>query len=113
MMMHLESEIREVEARIARERDAMALALGDCVESARNAAVAPKSLLTVAAVGYVLGTAAKRRAAPQAKPRSRLGTFLGSVALSVFQARYGSPWSLVQWALSRHRHGAPETSPRP
>lgn len=111
MMGQLESEIREVEARIARERSAMALAVDDCVVSARNAVVSPQSLLAVAAVGFVIGSLSKRQAAPAPAGKHGLAPIVGSLAVSLLRAQYGSPWALAQSILQRRRSRAAAATP--
>ena len=69
-MHDLDDEIRAVEARIARERHGLAALLQDCGETARDAVAAPKNLLAVAMLGFVLGEAL-RPARPAAPPRKR------------------------------------------
>jgi hypothetical protein len=104
-MDDLDDEIRAVEARIARERHGLAALLQDCGETARDAVAAPKSLLAVAMLGFVLGEAL-RPARPAAPPRRRgLGGFLTGAALALIRARYGSPWALSRrlWSEAPRR----------
>jgi hypothetical protein len=113
-MRHLDQEIRAVETRIARERDGMVELLDDCGETARDKMTAPRSLLAVAAVGFVLGEVLhpRRRVAP-ARIRG-LGAIVAGVAMGLLQARYGSPWALLaQRVLSQGARRGPRTEARP
>lgn len=96
--MHLDDEIRAVELRIARERSALALLGEDWARTVRDAAVSGKSLVAVAAFGFVLGEVLR-----PTKPAGRVrklgfGGMLAGVAFSAFRARYGSPWAIAEMA---------------
>jgi len=101
MIVRLDDEIRALEARIARERDAMTLAIEDCLRSARDTLVAPQSLLAVAAMGFLLGAASKVRGASDLQGKTGLAVALLKLATSVLRARYGTPWALMKSLLSR------------
>ena len=93
-MRDLDDEIRAVESRIARERRGLAALLEDCRETARDAVAAPKNLLAVAGLGFVLGEVL-RPGRPASPARKRgLGGVLAGAAIALIRARYGSPWAL-------------------
>lgn len=110
--MHLDDEIRAVELRIARERNALALLAADWTGTARDALVSGKSLVAVAAFGFVLGEVLR-----PTKPAGRVrklgvGGMLAGVAFSAFRARYGSPWVIVEmawqaWRSAKSRRAVP------
>ena len=52
MLTRLDGEIRELEARIVRERRALRELTADCSATLRDRAVSPKSLAAIAAVGF-------------------------------------------------------------
>jgi hypothetical protein len=99
-MSKYDDEIREVEARLMREREALMAKAEDLGETARDAAVSPKGLLAAFAIGFVLGelTAPRRR-----KEKSQvvdttkkvgLGGLIGSAVFAYARSHYGSPWAL-------------------
>ena len=99
--MSIDDDIRAVEERIARERNGLAALAEDCQETARDVVASPKSLLAVAAVGFMLGEALHR--SPRSR-RSRSAGFAGMLlgaGAALLRARYGSPWSLAEAILSR------------
>jgi hypothetical protein len=99
--MTIDDDIRAVEERIARGRNGLAALAEDCEETARDVVASPKSLLAVAAVGFVLGEAL------HGSPRSARGRKAGwagmllGAGVALLRARYGNPWSLVELVLSR------------
>lgn len=112
-MHQLDDEIRAVEARIARKRDGMAELLDDYGETARDKMTAPRSLLAVAAVGFVLGEVLHPRRRP-APTRSRgVRAIVAGAAMGLLRARYGSPWALLaQRVLAQGAHRGPRTDAR-
>ncbi len=123
MITKFDEEIHEVEARLAREREALVNQAEDLGQTAREAAVSPKGLLAAAAVGFMLGELTRpRRAhakvdAPAQAPRKLgLGGILGGAALAFIKAKYGSPAALSRaaWefaAATRARANATRTPP--
>lgn len=108
-MRDLDDEIRAVESRIARERHGLAALLEDCRETARDVVAAPKNLLAVAGLGFVLGEVLRPgRSASPARKRG-LGGVLAGAALALIRARYGSPWALGRRLWSE----TPRRAPRP
>lgn len=105
-MTDLDDEIRTVEARIARERDGLAALLDDCEETARDAVAAPRTLMAVAALGFVLGEATRPTRPATDSRKRRVAGLLAGAALALIRARYGSPWLLAQRILT-------EAPPRP
>jgi hypothetical protein len=99
-MRNLDAEIHAVEERIARERNSVATLLDEYGETVRDAVTAPKSLLAVVALGFVLGEVS-RSSRSTASPRrmdglwARLGALAASTATGLIRARYGSPWLLL------------------
>jgi len=95
-MWDLDDEIHTVEAQIARERDGIAALLEDCGETARDAVTSPKTLLGVAALGFVLGEALRANRSNGPSPRHSVGTLLAGTALALMRASPVSPWRLAQ-----------------
>jgi hypothetical protein len=107
-MRDRDDDIRAVESRIARERHALAALLEDCGQTARDAVAAPKNLLAVAGLGFVLGEVLRPgRSASLARKRG-LGGLLAGAAIALIRARYGSPWALGRRLWSE----APRPAPR-
>ena len=99
-MTKFDDEIREVEARLVREREALRAKAEDLGETARDAAVSPKGLLAAFAIGFVLGeltTPRRRKEKSQAVETTKkvgIGGLLGSAIFAYARSHYGSPWSL-------------------
>lgn len=98
--MTIDDDIRTVEERIARGRNGLAALAEDCEETARDAVASPKSLLAVAAVGFMLGEALGRSPRSARSRKGLVGMLLGA-GVALLRARYGNPWSLVELVLSR------------
>jgi len=98
--MTIDDDIRAVEERIARGRNGLAALAEDCEETARDAVASPKSLLAVAALGFVLGEALGR-SPRSARSRKGLAGMLLGAGVALLRARYGSLWSLAEVVLSR------------
>ena len=111
-MSKYDEEIREVESRLEREREALRIQAQDLRSTARRVVASPKGLLAAAVVGFVFGelTSPRRRRrggretreqgaqpAPTAKALG-IGGILGSAALTFVRQRYGSPWVLANRA---------------
>lgn len=122
----LDKEINQLERRIADDRAAFVAALNDCGHSVRETVSSPKSLLAVAAVGFLAGKLLFRPGAktaqPQQQPPSKLGGTLGVLAagLSLLQPGYGAG-GIARWAAQqfwerrksrRQASGALTTEPR-
>lgn len=114
-MRQLDDEIRTVETRIARNRDGMAELLDDYGETARDKMTAPRSLLAVAAVGFVLGEVLHPRRRRAATARSRgVGAIVAGAAMGLLRARYGSPWALLaRRVLAQGAHRGQRADGRP
>lgn len=101
-----DEEIRAVESRLAREREALLAKAEDLGATARAAAVSPKGLLAALAVGFLLGelTAPRRRheKAQAAATTAKLGIggLIGSAIMSYARSQYGSPWAMGRSAWS-------------
>jgi hypothetical protein len=99
-MSKYDQEIREVEARLVREREALIAKAEDLGETARDAAVSPKGLLAALAIGFILGelTAPRRRRgktpAVETTKKVGLGGLIGSALFAYARSQYGSPWAL-------------------
>jgi hypothetical protein len=125
MNTKFDDEIHQVEARLAREREAIVHQAEDLGHTARDAAVSPKGLMAAAAVGFMLGelTRPSRGARSgngqhngQTSRKLGLGGMLGGAALAFVKAKYGSPaalsraaWEFAAAQRARHvaQHGAP------
>lgn len=116
-MMHTkyDDEIREVEARLAFEREALLNGAENLTDTAKRMAASPKGLLAAAAVGFAIGelTRGKRRRARNDQASSvapkavGLGGVLGGVALALVRAQFGSPLGMGraawEYAAARRR----------
>ena len=111
-MTKYDDEIREVESRLEREREALRVQAQDLTSTARRVVASPKGLLAAAVVGFVFGelTAPRlrrrggremRNQGAQPVPAAKalgIGGILGSAALTFVRQRYGSPWVLANRA---------------
>ena len=109
-MTKYDDEIREVESRLEREREALRVQAQDLTTTARRVAASPKGLLAAAVVGFVFGELTaprrRRRGGPETRqqgvqPAAKalgIGGILGSAALTFVRQRYGSPWVLANRA---------------
>jgi hypothetical protein len=98
-MSPLDEEIRTVELRISRGRDGVGALAADWGATLRNALVSGKSLLGVAALGFVLGEVLRPAKGGGATRKLGLGGMLIGLAASLLRARYGTPWALAEFAL--------------
>ena len=95
-----DEEIRQVESRLVREREALKAKAEDLTETARDAAVSPKGLVAAFAIGFLLGelTAPKRRKeksqVADTTKKVGIGGLLGSALFAFARSQYGSPWTL-------------------
>ena len=99
--MTLDDDIRALEERIASERNRLAALAADCEQTARDVVASPKSLLAVAAVGFMLGEALGRSPRSARSRKAGLAGMLLGAGAALLRARYGNPWSLVEAILSR------------
>jgi hypothetical protein len=109
-MTKYDDEIREVESRLEREREALRVQAQDLTSTARRVVASPKGLLAAAVVGFLFGelTAPRRRRRSGHETRQQgvqpaakalgIGGILGSAALTFARQRYGSPWVLANRA---------------
>jgi hypothetical protein len=116
-MPALDDEIREVELRLARRRNGVALLAGDWASALRDTLVSGKSLLGVAAVGFAVGEMLRpaTRTDRKRSGRGTRGLLLGLASL-LLRARFGSPWHMAAAAADawrRHRAAAAPLAPRP
>ena len=105
MMTKFDEEIQEVEARLAREREALVHQAEDLGQTARDAAISPKGLMAAAAVGFMLGELTRPRrshvhanASSSAPRKLGFGGIIGGAALALLRSRYGSPAALSRAA---------------
>jgi hypothetical protein len=118
-LRELDSEIAEIEARIAAERLALEDAVTGCTNSLRDTVASPKTLLALAGIGFAMGKLMFGRKqpdpAPVAKKAGVLGLLTGvaGTALGLIQPKFGVG-SIARWAaskaLSRQRRPRPTTS---
>jgi hypothetical protein len=117
---HIDEQIREVENRIAVERIALQDAMQSCKQSLRDTLTSPKTLLTIAGVGFTVGKILFRdkKAVPQAtspaKKAGVLGMLTGVAGTAASLA--GSRWlGIARWAAGRYfaRKKAGQTAARP
>jgi hypothetical protein len=98
-MSPLDQEIQAVEARIGRGREGVAALAADWCATLRDVVVSGKSLLGVAALGFVLGEALRPAKGGGVTRKLGLGGMLIGLAGSLLRARYGTPWALGELAL--------------
>jgi hypothetical protein len=103
----IDEQIREVENRIAVERIALQDAIHHCKASLRETVTSPKTLLTIAGVGFTVGKVLFRdkkhepQSAAPAKKAGVLGLLTGVAGTAVSLA--GSRWATVaRWAAGRY-----------
>ena len=106
MTRKYDDDIRQVEARLRLERQALVAQVAALGTSVRKAVVSPTGLVMAAVAGFLIGEMTRpRRPPPPAQPQLNaarnlgLGGLLGSAALALVRARYGSPWMLGRSAL--------------
>ncbi len=112
-MSKYDEDIRVVEERLVREREALAHQAERIVQNARNTAASPKGLLVAGAIGFLIGELSRPRhhhhhSAPSAtQTKIGLGSLVGGVALALMRAQYGSPLGFgraaLQYAADRRR----------
>jgi hypothetical protein len=98
-MTKYDDEIREVESRLEREREALRVQAQDLTSTARRVVASPKGLLAAAVVGFLFGelTAPRRRRRSGHETRQQgvqpaaqalgIGGILGSAALTFARQR--------------------------
>ena len=102
----LDSEIAEIETRIAAERIALDNAIVDCTNSLRDTVASPKTLLALTGVGFAVGKFMFGRRAPEPAPATKKAGLLGMLtgfagtALGLMQPKFGVG-SIARWAASR------------
>jgi hypothetical protein len=115
----LDTEIAEIEARIAAERLALEDAVTNCTNSLRDTVASPKTLFALAGIGFAMGKLMFGRKQPDPAPVAKkvgvLGMLTGvaGTALGLIQPKFGVG-SLARWAaskaLSRQRRPKPSAS---
>lgn len=119
-LSELDREIQQLERRIADDRALFVSALSDCGHSVRETVSSPKSLLAVAAVGFVAGRLLFRPGKPKTETKeqqrqSRTGGMLGllTAGLSLMQPGYGAG-GIARWAAQQlwERRRKKQTSAR-
>jgi hypothetical protein len=118
-LRELDSEIAEIEARIAAERLALEDAVTGCTNSLRDTVASPKTLLALAGIGFAMGKLMFGRKQPDPAPVAKKAGVLGllsgvaGTALGLIQPKFGVG-SIARWAaskaLSRQRRPKPTTS---
>jgi hypothetical protein len=109
MSLHeLDSEIRQIEARIAAERLTLEEAINDSTRSLRDAVTSPKALLALTGASYAVGKLMFGRKKPEpapsvAKKAGILGVLTGvaGTAFGLMQPRFGAG-SVARWAANRY-----------
>jgi len=93
-MDRYDDEIRELEERMMREREALIHQAESLTDKARSLAVSPKGLLFAAAFGFLLGEVTRPRSRHQRESlpaKVGMGGVVGGLALALIKAQYGSP----------------------
>lgn len=112
MMDRYDDEIRAVEARLTREREALVHGAEDLTDRARAVVVSPKGLLVAVGVGFLLGELVRSRHQPRREtpaPRKLgIGGVLGGAVLALIKAQYGSPiaFARAMWDYAAARQEA-------
>lgn len=110
----IDEEIRDLERRIADDREALANAVTDVGHRVREKASSPAALVAAAGIGFVAGRLLFRPGPPRqvhvapAQPPSKLGGLLGLVAagLSMMQpGGGGAGGGLARWAAQKWLDG--------
>lgn len=102
MSTRSDSEIEVVEARIARERAALAALVEGAGERARTAVASPPVMAGAAALGFLLGRVLHGSghrgagASPEAPRRKGITGLVGGLVLTGLRLRYGSPLGALQ-----------------
>jgi hypothetical protein len=103
----IDEQIREVENRMAVERIALQDAMQSCKASLRETVTSPKTLLTIAGVGFTVGKVLFRdkKSQPQntapAKKAGMIGMLTGVAGTAISLA--GSRWGgVARWAAARY-----------
>ena len=120
-LSEIDEEIREVENRIAVERIALEDAVNGLAASAREALTSPKTLLTLAGVGFAVGSMMFRgKAQPGAAPARKAGalgllTGVAGTALSLASSRWASvaTWAARNYFSRKKQAPGAATSPQP
>lgn len=109
-MIKYDDEIRVVEERLVREREALAYQAERLGQKARDTAASPKGLVVAAAVGFLIGELSRPRhhhhhsqhSPHSATPTKKigLGGVIGGMALALMRAQYGSPLGFGRAALA-------------
>jgi hypothetical protein len=107
----LDDDIREVEVRLARRRDGLAVLGGEWVEALRDTLVSGRSLLGVAAFGFALGEMLRPRSGGAAPAGRGAGGVLLALASILLRARFGSPWQIAWSAVQAWRRQRPAGTP--
>jgi hypothetical protein len=107
MLGKLDSEIRDTETRIARERNMLAGSLQDTGHRVRTSVASPQALTAFAVAGFILGELTRNRREREQDTtktlRSSLVGLLVSGAMALIKARYGSPWHLAAEVMGHAR----------
>lgn len=120
-MGRYDDEIRAVEERLVREREALADQAHRLAQGTRSAVASPKGLLVAAAIGFLIGELFRPRhhhhhSAPGTSTKIGLGGLVGGVALALMRAQYGSPLGFgraaLQYAAERRRAAQASASAR-
>lgn len=106
-LSEIDREIQQLEQRIADDRAQFVSAIHDCSHSVRETVSSPKSLLAVAAVGFVAGKLLFRPGKSKAEVKeqqqpSKAGGALGLLAagLSLLRPGYGAG-GMARWAAQQ------------
>lgn len=125
MTLHdIDTQIREVENRIAVERIALDDAVNGCTNSLREAITSPKTLLALLGVGFAIGKVMFRdkpepQGAAPAKKAGVLGLLTGVAGTALSLTKPGLGWgSVARWAAGKYfsrnktpKAAAPRTVP--
>ena len=118
MSLHeLDTEIGQIEARIAAERIALDEAINGCTNSLKNTVASPKTLLALTGIGYAVGKMMfGRPSKPEPQPAKKAGvlgmlTGVAGTAIGLMQPKFGVG-TLAKWAASRY-FGSKKDSPKP
>ena len=107
MSLHeIDSEIREIETRIAAERLALQDAVTGCTNSLRDTVSSPKTLIALAGIGFAMGKLMFGRKHPEPQlPQKKTGvlgllTGVAGTALGFMQPKFGVG-TIARWAAAK------------
>ena len=110
MLTRLDGEIRALETRIVRERRALRELTADCGATLRDRAVSPKSLVAIAAIGFVAAELLHPARALRHGGKTGLFAAVVGAVIPLLRSRYGL-WAISQLIQRWRAHQAASRYP--